>query len=46
MELARFKFKDYKITEFGFNSSNIIGDDIALKKTQKVYSIKAKVCLA
>jgi preprotein translocase subunit SecB len=31
MEQASFKFKDYKIIEFSFNSSNIIGDDIALK---------------
>lgn len=31
MEQASFKFKDYKIIEFGFNSSNIIGDEIALK---------------
>lgn len=31
MEQASFKFKDYKIIKFGFNSSNTIGDDIALK---------------
>lgn len=50
MELARFKFKDYKITEFGFNSSNIIGDDIALKidpegvfnKSESLFSLTFK----
>ena len=47
MEQASFKFKDYKIVEFGFNSSNIIGDDIALKidpvgifnKSDKMFSL-------
>lgn len=31
MEQASFKFKEYRIVEFGFNSKNILGDDIALK---------------
>jgi preprotein translocase subunit SecB len=47
MEQASFKFKDYKIIEFGFNSSNINGDDIALKidpegvfnKSERMFSL-------
>lgn len=48
MEQASFKFKDYKIVEFGFNSNKINGDgDISIKldpsgvfnKTERIYSL-------
>lgn len=47
MEQASFKFKDYKISQFCFNSNKIIGDDIALKidpygefnKNNRVFSL-------
>lgn len=50
MEQASFKFRDYKIIEFSFNSSNIIGDDIALKidpegvfnKSNRMFSLTFK----